>query len=147
MAAIADPAEVVATAMRHGLRALVRDDLCRWFLLSSGLPQQRLQEGLGESGMRDVQGGVERGRFHVRNAAVARLLVTGAFVAVLGARAEGTLADADADDAVEHLLRLLGIGVSEARDIAHRPLRPLAREKTSEPPRRREARAPGGTRP
>ncbi len=147
VAAIADPAEVVATAMRHGLRALVRDDLCRWFVLSSGLPQQRLQEGLGESGMRDVQGGVERGRFHVRNAAVARLLVTGAFVAVLGARAEGTLADADADDAVEHLLRLLGIGVSEARDIAHRPLRPLAREKTSEPPRRREARAPGGTRP
>jgi AcrR family transcriptional regulator len=126
IAAIDDPAEVMATGMRHGLRALVRDDLCRWFVLSSGLPQQRLLEGLGESGMRDAQRGIERGRFHVRNAEVVRLLVTGAFVAVLSARAERNLTDADADDAVEHLLRVLGIGVDEAREIAHRPLRPLA---------------------
>jgi AcrR family transcriptional regulator len=125
VATIDDPAEVMATAMRHALRALVRDDLCRWFVLSSGLPQQRLHEGLGESGIRDAERGVERGRFHVRNAEVVRVLVTGAVVAVLSARAERTLTDADADDAVEYLLRLLGIGVAEAHEIAHRPLRPL----------------------
>ena len=109
VATIDDPAEVMATAMRHGLRALTSDPLCSWFVLNSGLPHQRLHEGLGESGMRDAARGVEAGRFQVDNAEVVRLLVSGAFIAVLGARVERKLDDDDLDDAVEHLLRLLGV--------------------------------------
>ena len=130
VAGIDDPAEVVATAMRHGLRALAGDPLCSWFVLKSGLPQQRLHEGLGESGVRDTQRGMEAGRFRFENAKVVRLLVSGAFLAVLSARVEKKLGDRDLDDAVEHLLRLLGLRKAEAKDIAHRPLRPL-------PPRQR----------
>jgi len=125
LARIADPAEVMATGMRHGLREISADPTCRWFVQHSGLPQERLYAGLGESGMRDAARAAEAGRFHVENPTVLRFLVLGAFVATITARIEGKLADRDLDDAVEHLLRLFGLGVAEAGAIAHRPLRPL----------------------
>jgi AcrR family transcriptional regulator len=125
VAGIDDPAAVVATAMRHGLRALAGDPLCSWFVLKSGLAHQRLREGLGDSALRDAQRGVEAGRFRIRNARVVSLLISGAFVAVLSARVEKKLGEEDLDDAVEHLLRLLGLSNTEAHAIAHRPLPPL----------------------
>jgi AcrR family transcriptional regulator len=125
VAKIDDPAEVMATAIRHALRALSSDPLCRWFVLHSGLPHQRLSEGLGESAMRDARRGAESGRFRIANPEIARLLLAGGFIAVMSARVDGSLRTADLDDAAEHLLRLLGIGPDEAHDIAHRPLRAL----------------------
>jgi hypothetical protein len=47
-------------------------------------------------------------------------------IGALSGRLEGSLDDADLDDAVEYLLRLLGVPTGEAREIAHRPLPPLA---------------------
>jgi AcrR family transcriptional regulator len=125
VATIADPAEGMATGMRHGLREISADPLCRWFVLHSGLPHERIYEGMGESGIRDVQRAVDAGRFHVANAKVLRLLVSGAFVAVLSARVAGRVRDDDLDDAVEQLLRVLGLERTEAHRIAHRRLRPL----------------------
>jgi len=125
VATIDDPADVMATAMRHGMRGLTGDPLCKWLVLHSGLPHQRLYEGLGESGMRDAKRGVEARRFSIDNPEIVRLLVSGAFVAVLGAHVEHRLDVDDLDDAVEHLLRLLGVNKKEACAIAHRPLRPL----------------------
>jgi AcrR family transcriptional regulator len=122
VARIDDPAEVMAAAMRHGLRAFAGDPLCSWFVLNSGLPHQRLHEGVGESAMRDARRGIEAGRFRIENAEIMRLLVSGAFIAVLSARVDKQLGDDDLDDAVEYLLRLLGVSAAEARDIAHRPL-------------------------
>jgi AcrR family transcriptional regulator len=119
---IADPAEVMATAMRHAFREIGADPMCRWFIQHSGLPQERLYAGMDESGMRDALRAVEAGRFHVDNPAVLRLLVSGAFVTTITARIAGTLTDRDLDDAVEHLLRLFGLSVAEARTIAHLPL-------------------------
>jgi AcrR family transcriptional regulator len=125
VAKVDDPAEAMAIGIRHGLSAIPADPLCRWFVLHSGLPHERLYEGMGESGMRDAQRAVEAGRFHIRNANVVRRLAAGAFIAILSARAEGKLDDHDIEDAVEHLLRLFGLDMSEAHDIAHRRLRPL----------------------
>jgi AcrR family transcriptional regulator len=136
IAAIDDPAEIVASAMRHGLRQITADPLCRWFILYSGLPQERLYEGMGESGVRDTIRAVEAGRFRIDNVGVARLLLSGAFVAVLSARVAGRLDDGDLDDAVEHLLRLCGLHTAEAHDIAHRPLPPLLADPGDDEPRR-----------
>jgi AcrR family transcriptional regulator len=147
VAPLDDPAVVMATAMRHGLRALASDPLCSWFVLKSGLPQQRLFEGLGESGMRDAQRGIDAGRFHIANPEVVRRLMAGAFIAVLSARVEGQLNDSDLDDAVEHLLRLLGLSNAAAHDIAHRPLRPLPAappQGDGSPAHRRRLRSPAG---
>ena len=117
-----DPAEVVSIALRHTLRSMPEDPMCAWFIFRSGLPQQRLREGIGESGSRDVSRGIETGRFALANAASAGSVLSGAVIGALSGRLEGTLDDADLDDAVEYLLRLLGVPAGEAQDIAHRPL-------------------------
>jgi AcrR family transcriptional regulator len=125
VASMDDPAEMVATGIRHALRRISGDPLCRWFVLRSGLPHDRLAEGLGESGTRDIRRGIESGRFRVTNARVVQTLLLGSMIAVLGARADGTLRDGDFDDAADHALRLLGVPVNEAHAIAHDRLRPL----------------------
>ena len=122
---IEDPAEMMATGMRHGFREIGRDPLCRWFVRNSGLPHARIYEGLADSGMRDAIRAVEAGRFHLANADIVKLLTSGAFIAVVGAQVDGALSDSDLDDAVEHLLRLFGLDKADAHDIAHRPLRKL----------------------
>jgi hypothetical protein len=98
------------------------DPLCAWFLFRSGLPQKRLREGIGESGYRDVKRGIESGRFALDNHEAAATLLSGALIGALAERLEGKLADSDLDDAVEYLLRLLGVPPDEARHIAHGPL-------------------------
>jgi AcrR family transcriptional regulator len=122
IARIDDPAEVVSVALRHTLRSMPEDPLCAWFIFRSGLPQKRLREGIGESGYRDVKRGIESGRFALDNQETAATLLSGAVIGALAQRLECSLTDSDLDDAVEYLLRLLGIPLDEARDIAHRPL-------------------------
>jgi len=123
---IDDPAEVISIALRHTLRGFPEDPLCAWFIFRSGLPQQRLLEGIGESGTRDVSRGIETGRFSLTNVKAASSLLGGAMIGALSGRLDGTLDDDDLDDAVEYLLRLLGVPTGEAREIAHRPLPRLA---------------------
>jgi len=122
---IDDPVAVLATGFRHGLRAIASDPLCRWFVLHSGLPHDRIYEAMGESGMRDVKRGIDAGRLHVSNPAVASLALAGAFVAVLRAHVDGQLTTADLDDAATSLLLLLGVDRTEAERIAHERLHPL----------------------
>jgi AcrR family transcriptional regulator len=126
--AVEDPAEVISIALRHTLRSMPEDPLCAWFIFRSGLPQQRLLEVIGESGDRDVRRGVEAGRFSLANPAAASSILSGAVIGALNGRLEGMLDDADLDDAVEYLLRLLGVPDEEAREIAHRPLPRLDRD-------------------
>ncbi len=128
IAHLADPAEVVSVAFRHTLRSLPEDPLCAWFIFESGLPQKRLREGIGESGYRDLSRGIETGRFAIENARAVAALLSGAMIGALSERLDGKLDDDDLDDAAEHALRLLGVPILEAREIAHRPLPELGSE-------------------
>lgn len=119
---VRDPAEAVSIALRHTFRGIPEDPLCAWFVLRSGLPYERLLEGIGESGSRDIARGIAAGRFAVHNPAAGSALLVGSLIAVMSARVEGKLRDEDLDDAVEYALRLLGVPAIEARGIAHRPL-------------------------
>ena len=125
---VRDPAEAVSIALRHTFRGIPQDPLCAWFVLRSGLPYERLLEGIGESGSRDVARGIAAGRFAVGNSAAGSTLLVGSLIAVISARVDGKLSDEDLDDAVEYALRLLGVPAVEARDIAHRPLPPLPQD-------------------
>ncbi len=126
VALIDDPAEVISVALRHTLRSMPEDPLCAWFIFRSGLPQKRLREGIGESGTRDVRRGIESGRFVVANTEAVTTLMSGVVIGALNDRLEGVLSDSDLDDVVEYVLRLLGVPMDEARDIAHRALSELA---------------------
>jgi AcrR family transcriptional regulator len=125
---IPDPAEAVSIALRHTFRGIPEDPLCAWFVLRSGLPYERLLDGIGESGTRDVARGVAAGRFAVDNPAAGSTLFVGSLIAVISARVDGKLRDEDLDDAVEYALRMLGVPAVEASDIAHRPLPSLPEE-------------------
>jgi AcrR family transcriptional regulator len=129
---VRDPAEAVSIALRHTFRGIPQDPLCAWFVLRSGLPYERLLEGIGESGSRDVARGIAAGRFAVHNPEAGSTLLVGSLIAVISARVDGKLGDEDLDDAVEYALRLLGVPAVEARDIAHLPL-PALPEETSCP--------------
>ncbi len=134
VAQIDDPAELISVALRHTLRSMPEDPLCAWFIFSSGLPQNRLREGIGESGYRDVERGIESGRFAVDNHRAVATLMSGAVIGALAERLEGKLSDEDLDDSVEYVLRLLGVPAEEARDIAHRQLPELADDWTDPTP-------------
>lgn len=125
---LSDPAEIVAIGLRHTLRGILDDPLCCWFILRSGLPHDRLREGIGESAARDLESGVRTGRFVIPNHAVLGDMVSGAVVGVLSAYLRGSLSEADLDDTVEYVLRLLGVPPAEARRITHRPLPSLPQD-------------------
>ncbi len=122
VAHLEDPAEVISVALRHTLRSMPEDPLCAWFIFQSGLPQKRLREGIGESGRRDMTRGIESGRFSLDNLGAAEALLSGAVIGALNDRLERKLDDDDLDDVVEYMLRMFGLPVDEAREIAHRPL-------------------------
>ena len=133
---LTDPAEIVSIGLRHTLRGIVDDPLCRWFILRSGLPHDRLSEGIGDSAARDIDRGVQAGRFRLPNRPVLEHMLGGAVVGVLSAHLAGALTDADLDDAVEYVLRVLGVPPDEAREITRRPLPPLHEEPGRDVPRR-----------
>jgi AcrR family transcriptional regulator len=136
IAHVSDAAEIVAIGLRHTLRGILDDPLCCWFILRSGLPLERLREGIGESATRDLERGVRSGRFVIPNPAVLGDVLSGAVVGVLSAFLGGSRTETDLDDAVEYVLRLLGVPPAEAHKIAHRPLPPLPRDPERERPRR-----------
>ena len=121
-ASFEDPAEGLATAMRHAVRRIPNDPLCRWFAIHSGLPLERVREAFGENFLRDFERGCVEGRFSPGNAPVVLDLVASSFVAVIVARVANRMDEMDADDAVASILMMLGLGAAEARRIAHRPL-------------------------
>ncbi len=121
-ASFEDPAVGLATAMRHAMRRIPRDPLCRWFALHSGLPLARVHEAFGENFLRDFERGCREGRFSPGNASVVLELVASTFVAVIVARVAERMDESDADDAVASILMMLGLGGAEARSIAHRRL-------------------------
>jgi AcrR family transcriptional regulator len=123
--AVEDPAEGISIGLRHTLRGIPEDPLCAWFIFRSGLPHERLREGIGESGARDLERGIELGRFAVSSRGVVESLVGSAMIGLLSRRLDAKLGDEDLDEAVEYLLRLLGVPAAEAAQIAHRPLPPL----------------------
>jgi AcrR family transcriptional regulator len=129
-----DPAEVIAIGLRHTLRGIAEDPLCSWFILCSGLPLDRLREGIGASGARDIERGVQEGRFSIPNLAVLEEMLGGAVVGVLTAYLAGKLTESGLDDGVGYVLRLLGVPPEEAHEITRRPLPPLPKERRGHAP-------------
>jgi AcrR family transcriptional regulator len=124
-AAMADPAQIVATAIRFTLHHVVRDPLWSWFLLRSGLPAERMREAFGEHAMGHVRDGLRAGRFLATDLDVVASFLTGAIAGVVSERVDGRLGP-DADRmAAQLLLITLGVPRDEAASIAAQPLPPL----------------------
>src|SRR3989304_4985664 len=62
-----DPALRLATGIRISLRAIARDPIWTWYVFQSGTPFRQLAAGMGAPPLKDMDRGVARGRFQVRD--------------------------------------------------------------------------------
>ena len=121
--ALDDPAEVVATAIRHTLATVDGDAVFAGFIVRvAQSADEELWGALRDRMRRDIDLGIRAGRFTVDDPAVAGHMIGGAVLGVLRAKLAGEL-DASADRHVAaSALVLLGVPETEARKIATRRL-------------------------
>ena len=119
-----DPAEVFAQSFRLTARLHRRQPELSRALLHEGLALVASDRGLAPRALRDIKAGVQSGRFTVRDAELALMIVAGAALCLgrlLHDHPERD--DAQAGDQItEDLLRMLGVPGDEAQEISRRPL-------------------------
>jgi AcrR family transcriptional regulator len=120
-----DPAETLAISTRHMARIIIGDPLWCWFLKHSGVPVEDMREAVGSFGGRDLGKGLFSGRFHLPEVAIGSGFLLGAFVNSLLTSLKADDPALTIDQAVEMILRVLGLDQAEAKLIAHRELEPL----------------------
>jgi len=113
-----DPARIVARSLLATLRACVADPTLGAFLVHNGDVL-----GVGDAilvrGRRDLERGRRSGRFQIEDANVLLAAVAGAAAQVLRGRLRGELKPAAEARFVALVLRMLGLGGVEAKDIAN----------------------------
>lgn len=129
-----DPAEVVAASIRLAVLRARHEPLWGRFLLREGVSLRTLSHGLGVRLLRDIQRGVDNGRFQLVDPLMSFVM---AGAGVLGAVAIEVDPDAarspqaaqfglDAQNVPERIAAIalynLGLPIDEARQIAQRPL-------------------------
>ncbi|MDO9356958.1 MAG: TetR/AcrR family transcriptional regulator [Solirubrobacteraceae bacterium] len=120
-AGIDDPAEVIAVAHRHLIRRAQVDSTFAWLMVRLDVSHRLLVEVFATRGSRDLQAGIDGGRFVVTDLVVTLYGMGGALVAVMRSVLDG-VAPADVD--VHHaanVLRMLGLDAAEAVAVASRP--------------------------
>jgi AcrR family transcriptional regulator len=120
-----DPAAAFATNVRHLFRAIAGDPLWSYFIFRSGLPNEKLREGIGDAGRRDLERGYTSGRFLFPHVDTVVSFLLGALVGVLDDVSRGILDERAFDTAAELVLRVVGVSIDEAAEICGRPLPPM----------------------
>jgi AcrR family transcriptional regulator len=122
-AAIEDPAEVLAVAVRSAVLRAATDPGWGWFLIRTALARSdALQAGLGQRLARDVKRGISKRRFQVDDPVAAVLAVGGVILAFIAGRLHGDLGDEAPRRAATVVLKMLGLPADEALALAKRPL-------------------------
>ncbi len=121
-----DPAEVFARSVRVIASVVRTDPQAARILVHHGITHLDSAAGIAPRALRDIELGVQAGRFHVGNPHLALSTAAGALLGLLQLTlARPDLVDDDAaDELAEQLLRMLGLGIGEAAEIARRPLPP-----------------------
>lgn len=117
-----DPAEICSVAMRHMVGTAVSDPLWGWLLVRLGLAQEELRNIIGPLHERDVQMGIDTGRFTIPDLTVATAIYFGGLLATMQAHLNGGSSGDPGSVFAEYMLRAFGLAASEAREMAHRPL-------------------------
>ncbi|MCP4005916.1 MAG: helix-turn-helix transcriptional regulator [bacterium] len=117
-----DPARVIATCLRHSFRVYVEDPTLGRFALRAGELMAVGSMSLGVFGRRDIQRGLDSGRFHFDDLEIVFTMISGGAETLLRRRLEGEL-PAESEIAFTALaLRLLGLPDDEASAIAEEDL-------------------------
>lgn len=121
-AQVKDPAEKVSVAHRHLVRVAQADPDWAWLLVRLDASQRIAWAVLGQAAQRDLQEGVESGRFYVANERLALNASGGSLFAVMHSQLIGEASEHADSEHAEGVLRSFGIDRDEAAEIARRPL-------------------------
>jgi len=125
-AGIDDAAEVYSFSLRHLMRTAISDPVWGWFLVRLGIAHEGLVGILGPRASRDLQYGLDTGRFRLDDVALASAMTFGSLLSAMRTYLEtGDHPEDPSALYAEHLLRMVGIPADEAHAIAHRELPPL----------------------
>ncbi len=122
-AAVADPAEVVAIAHRYFVRLAGDDQIWAGLLVRLDLTHDVLAGVLGQRATRDLQAGVDAGRFSAAASPTVLMATGGALLAVMRGVLDGRIIGAGVGS--EHaagVLRMLGVPADDAEAVARRPM-------------------------
>jgi AcrR family transcriptional regulator len=121
-ALVTDPAEVISVAHRHLVLIARHDPELAWLLVRLEVSNRVASAVLRDSARRDLQRGIDAGRFHLANPELALTASGGALLAVIHSLLEGQLTPHADSDHAEGVLRSFGLDPGEAAEIARRPL-------------------------
>jgi len=124
-AGMPDAAEIYSFSLRHLMNTAVSDPVWGWVMIRLGIAHDTLLRTLGPRAARDLQIGVDSGRFTIPDVSLAAAMTFGALLSAMQEYLEGRDREASATLYAEYLLRMAGIPAPEAHEIARRPLPPL----------------------
>lgn len=124
-AGMTDAAEIYSFSLRHLMNTALSDPVWGWVLVRLGIAHDTLVRTLGPRAARDLQIGVDSGRFSLPDVSLAAAMTFGALLSAMQEYLDGADREASATQYAEYLLRMAGIDRAEAYEIARRPLPPL----------------------
>jgi AcrR family transcriptional regulator len=117
-----DPAEVVAVAHRSFVEIARTDPDSGWLFVRLELSHDLVFEALGPYAVRDLQRGIDAGRFHVDDPGLAVIASGGALLAVVRAVLQGRAGADAAEQHAAYVLRIFGLSPADAAEVARRPM-------------------------
>lgn len=124
-AGMSDAAEIYSFSLRHLMNTALSDPAWGWVMIRLGIAHDTLLRTLGPRAARDLQIGVDSGRFSLPDVSLAAAMTFGALLSAMHEYLDGADREASATHYAEYLLRMAGISSAEAHEIVHRPLPPL----------------------
>jgi AcrR family transcriptional regulator len=117
---IDDPAEVVAYAHRHFVDLAAEDPSFAQLVVRLNASHQLLAATLGPRALRDVQRGIDEGRFRAEDVSLAVHATGGALIGTMQGVLDGTLGPETSVLHAASVLRMLGVDPDEALTVAGR---------------------------
>jgi AcrR family transcriptional regulator len=122
IASLEDPAEAVSVSNRLFVRLAIEDPQLARLLVNLERADARFETMVLPQATAALERGVEAGRFDFADDAVVLAVAAGGALAVMRGMLEGRFGPEAEAASTEGLLRSVGIGIEEAREIAARPL-------------------------
>jgi len=119
---IDDPAEVVAVAHRSIVYRAAEEPDFGWLLVRLEISHDLVFAALGPYAARDLDSGIEAGRFKVDDPAVALIAAGGALLAIVRAVLQSRAKPTAAEHHAAYVLRMFGLPPDDAAEVASRPL-------------------------
>lgn len=117
-----DPAVILATSGRIMGRYVTSDERWRWVLRNSSVPVEEMQRAFGQFRDRDYQKGHVSGDFIKLDSSITASFTFGGFVNVLVANLDSQEREHAIDQAIELVLRALGVNEKRAHQLATQKL-------------------------